>query len=235
VEITSTPRRFPVFSPFGRTVVLLFAAAFVAFQLGKNEVNPVILLVVATVVALVVAILLVPRGSAFIRKPRQDPDEIVLRKIKAEPAIVKRSYSTPHLTKFESREVSEPSWGSLRDDDSFQLLRPFYVVYPKRDFTVIAASLKFPGDKDYRGWQPVADSAPQQSDVELPDKQYQWTLMGYVPPGASFDAKLKLRDSQSRLGITVLHNLVGTEDRPFQSVHLKISAAVEQFTTTASA
>jgi phosphate/sulfate permease len=234
VEITSTPRRFSVFSPFGRSVVLLFAAGFVAFQLGKNEVNPGMLLIVAAVVALIVAIQLVPRGQGFIRKPKQDPGELAPRKIKSEPAMLKRAYSTPHLTQFESRDVSEPDWGSSRDDESFQLLRPFYVVYPKRDFTVIAASLRFHGDADYRGWQPVADSAPQLSSAELPDKQYQWILIGYVPPGASFDAKLKLRDTQSRLGITVVRNLVAAQDRPFQSVHLKTSAAAKHFAAAAS-
>jgi hypothetical protein len=234
VELTSSPRRFPVFSPFGRTVLVLLAAAFVAFQLGKNEVTPGLLLGVATVVALVVAIQLVPRGAAYSRKPEQVPDEIALKPIKSEPAILKRAYSPPHLTEFESRDVSEPAWGSSRDDESFRLLRPFYVVYPKRSFTVIAASLKFHGDKDYGGWQPVADSAPQQSNVELPDEQFQWILIGYVPPKASFDAKLKLRDSQSRLGITVVRNLVAAQDRPFHSVHLKTSAAAKHFAAAAS-
>jgi hypothetical protein len=234
VELTSSPRRFPVFSPFGRTVLVLFAAAFVAFQLGKNEVTPTLLLGVATVVALVVAIQLVPRGAAYSRKPEQVPDEIALQTIKSEPAVLKRAYSPPHLTEFESRNVSEPAWGSSRDDESFRLLRPFYVVYPKRNFTVIAASLKFHGDKDYGGWQPVADSAPQQSNVGLPDEQFQWILIGYVPPNASFDAKLKLRDTQSRLGITVVRDLVAAEDRPFHSVHLKISAEAKHFAAAAS-
>jgi hypothetical protein len=62
--------------------------------------------------------------------------------------------------------------------------------------------LKFQGAKDYRGWQPVAGSAPQQSHPGLSDQIYQWILTGYVRPSAHFDAKLKLRDTQSRLGIT---------------------------------
>jgi len=41
---------------------VLLAAGFAAYQLGKGEVAPGTLLVVATVVALVVAIQLVPHG-----------------------------------------------------------------------------------------------------------------------------------------------------------------------------
>jgi hypothetical protein len=210
-------------------VLVLLAAAFVAFQLGKNEITPVLLLGASTIVALVVAILLVPHGPSYIRKPKQDPDEIARRTIKSEPAVLKLAYSPPHLSQLESREVSEPAWGSPGEDESFRLLRPFYAVYPKRDFTVIAASVKFHGDKDYRGWQPVADSAPPQLQAGLSDQLYKWILIGYFPPNAHFDAKLKLRDSQSRLGITVVRNLVAAEDRPFHSVHLKISAAAEHF------
>jgi hypothetical protein len=140
----------------------------------------------------------------------------------------------PRLTQFESRYVSEPAWESAGEDDSFRVLRPFYVVYPKCDFTAIAASLKFHGDKDYRDWQPVANSAPQQSPPEHSDEQYQWILIGFVPPKASFDAKLKLRNSQSNLGVAVLRDLVAAEDRSFQSVHLKIPAPAEPFVASAS-
>jgi hypothetical protein len=234
VEIAGGPRRFPVFSPFGRKVLVLFAATFVAFGLGKNEITPVLLLGAATVVALVVAILLVPRGHSYIRKPKQDPNEIAQQGIKSEPAIPKPAYSPPHLTQFESREVSEPAWRSPGEDESFQLLRPFYVVHPKRDFTAIAAALKFQGDKNYRDWQPVADSAPQRSQAGLSEQMYQWILIGYVPPNVQFDAKLKLRDTQSRLGVAVVRNLVAVEDRPFHSVYLKISAAVEHFVSCPS-
>jgi hypothetical protein len=213
---------------------VLFAAAFVAFQLGKNEVTPGILLGVAAVVALVVAFQLVPHGPAYTRKPEQVPDEIALRKIKSEPALLKRAYSPPRLTQFEPRDVSEPSWESPGEDESFQLLRPFYVVSPKPNFTVIAASLKFHGDMDYGGWQPVADSAPQQSHAAPYDQHDHWILIGYVPPNAYFDARLKLRDTQSRLGITVVRDLVAPEDRPFHSVHLKISAPAEHFAASAS-
>lgn len=235
MEIFSSTRRFPVFSPFGRTVLVLFAAAFVAFELGKNEITPVMLLGAATMVAVVVAVLLVPHGSSYIRRPKQDPDEIALRAIKSEPAILKRAYSPPRLTPFESREVSEPAWRTPDEDESFRLLRPFYVAYPKREFAAIAASLKFHGDKNYRDWQPVAESAPQQSHAGLSDQIYQWILIGYVPPNAPFDAKLKLRDPQSRLGIIVVRNLVAAEDRPFHSIHLKISAVAEDFVTSSSA
>lgn len=234
MEITSSPRRFPVFSPFVRTVAVLFAAAFVAFELGKDEVTPVMLLAVATVVALVVAIQLVPHGPAYIREPEQDPDGVALRKIKAESVIMKCAYSPPHLTQFESREVSEMAWELPGEDNSFQLLRPFYVVCPKRDITAIATCLKFHGDKDYRNWQPVANSAPQQSHPEHPDEVYQWILIGYVPPKVSFDAKLKFRDSQSKLAIALVRNLVAAEDRRFQSVHLKIPAPPKHFAASES-
>lgn len=185
-------------------------------------------------VALVVAILLVPHGPSYIRKPKQVPDGIARRTIKSEPVTLKRAYSPPHLSQLESREVSEPAWESSGEDESFRLLRPFYAVYSKCDFTVIAASLNFHGDKDYRDWQPVADSAPQQSQAEHPDDRYHWILIAYVPPNANFDAKLTLRDTQSRLGITLVRNLVAAQDRPFHSVHLKIPVAVEHFATSAS-
>jgi hypothetical protein len=235
VEISSSARRFPVFSPFGRTVLVLLAAAFVAFELGKNEITPVMLLGAATMVAVVVAVLLVPHGPSHIRKPKQAPDEIALRAIKSEAVIPKRAYSPPHLTQLESRDVSEPAWASPGDDASFRLLRPFYVVHPKREFAVIAAALKFHGDKNYRDWQPVADSAPQQSHTGLSDQIYQWILIGYVPPNVQFDAKLKLRDTQSRHSIIVVRNLAAAEDRPFHSVHLKISAVAEEFVSSSSA
>ena len=229
MEISSAPRRYPSFSPFARIIIVLFVAGFAAYQLGKGETNPAMLLVVATVVALVVAIQLVPHGPFHVRKPEQDLDEITLRKVRTEAAILKRAYSPPRLTQFESREFSEPAWESPSEDDSFRVLRPFYVVYPKREFTAIAASLKFHGDKDYRDWQPVANSAPQQSPAEHPDEPYQWILIGYVPPNARFDAKLKLRDSQSNLSVAVIRDLVASEDRPFQSVHLKLPAPAEHF------
>jgi hypothetical protein len=234
VEVASSPRRFPFFSPFGRSIVVLLAAAFVAFQLGRNEVTPFMLLAVAVVVALVVAIQLVPHGPLFLRRPKPEPAAAILRKDEAKYAILKRAYSAPQLTPLESREVSEPAWESRGADDSFEALRPFYIVYPERSFTAIAASLKFHGDKDYRDWQPVANSAPERSTAELLDEQYQWILIAYVPPNALFEARLMLRDSQSKLGVTVLRDLAASEDRPFQSVHLKLPAPAEHFAASAS-
>jgi hypothetical protein len=234
VDSTSTPRRYPFFPPLARIIAVLLVAGSVAYQLGKSETTPAMLLIVATVVALVVAIQLVPHGPHHVRKPTQELDTISLRKVRTEVVSLKRAYSPPHLTQFESREFSEPAWESSGGDDSFQVLRPFYVVYPKRNFTAIAASLKFHEDKDCRDWQPVAHSAPQQSPAEHPDEHYQWILIGYVPPNASFDAKLKLRDSHSNLGIAVLRDLVASEDRPFQSVHLKLSAPAKHFAASTS-
>ena len=234
MEIISTPRRFPAFSPWGRSVAALFAAGFVAYQLGKGEVPPGMLLVIATVVALVVAIQLVPHGPHHVRKPEQDLDAISLRKARAEAALLKRAYSPPHLTQFESREFSRPVQESAGEGDSFEALRPFYIVYPGRNFTAIAASLKFHGDEDYGDWQPVANSAPQQSPAGHPDDRYHWILIAYVPPNDSFDAKLKLRDSQSNLGVAVIRDLVASKDRPFHSVHLKLPAAAEHFPASPS-
>lgn len=94
---------------------------------------------------------------------------------------------------------------------------------------MIAASLKFHGAKDSRGWQPVAGSAPQQSHPGLSDQIDQWILIGYVRPSAHFDAKLKLCNTQSRLGATAVGDLLAAEARPFHSLHLKISAAAERF------
>jgi len=235
VEITSTPRRYLSFSPFARIITVLFVAGLVAFQLGKDEVTPAMLLVVATVVALFVAIQLVPHGPLHVREPEQGAPESSLRKDKTEPALLKRAYSPPHLGQLESREFSEPAWESPDGGGSFRDLRPFYVVYPRRSFTAIAASLKFHGDTDYRGWQPVASSAPQQEQLGDPDEHYEWILIGYVPPMVYFDAKLKLRDSQSRLGVAVVRDLIASEERPFQSVHLKLSTApAERFAASAS-
>jgi hypothetical protein len=234
VEIISTPRRFPVFSPFGRSVAVLLAAGFVAYQLGKGEVAPSVLLVSAAVVALVVAIQLVPRGPFYSRKPERELEAVNSRMEQGEPALLKRAYSPPHLTQFESREFSELAWESSSEDNSFRLLRPFYLVYPRREFTVIAASLKFQGDKDHRSWQPVANSAPPRSHAEPSDEHYEWILIGYVTPNVNFDATLKLRNSQSKLAIAVLRDLVAAEDRPFQSVHLRIPATAEQFVSCPS-
>ncbi|HEV8075050.1 MAG TPA: hypothetical protein VGP66_04350 [Candidatus Acidoferrum sp.] len=208
---------------------MLLVAGFVAFQLGKNEVNPILQLVVAAVVALIVAIQLVPHGPFHVRKPDPDLPASSFREDETYPAFLKQAYSPPHLTQFESREFSEPAWESLAGDDSFRVLQPFYVVYPKREFTAIAASLKLHGDKDYRDWQPVANSARPQSQAGHPDEHYQWILIAYVPPNASFDAKLKFRDAQSRLGVTVLLDLVASEDRSFQSVHLRLPAPAAHF------
>jgi hypothetical protein len=213
---------------------VLLVAGFVAFQLGKNEVNPLLQLVVAVVVALIVAIQLVPHGPFHVRKPDPDLPVSSWQEDKTHPALLKLAYSPPRLTQFECREFSEPAWESPAEDDSFRDLRPFYVVYPKREYTALAASLKFHGDKDYRAWQPVANSSPQQSPAEHRDEHYQWVLIAFVPPNASFDAKLKFRDSQSNLGLTVLRDLVASEDRPFQSVHLKLPASAEHFAASAS-
>jgi hypothetical protein len=236
VEFTSTPRRYPAFSPLGRGMILLLLAGFAAFHLGRSEVTPGILLVAAAVVALVVAIQLVPRGPFYSRKPELELEleAVNSRMEKAEPALLKRAYSPPQLTQFVSREFSELAWESPGADNSFQILRPFYLVYPGREITVIAASLKFQGDKDHRSWQPVANSAPPESDAEHSDEHYEWILIGYVPPNVNFDARLKLRNSQSKLAIAVLRDLVATEDRPFHSVHLRIPAAAEQFVSCLS-
>ena len=234
MEITSTLRRHPVFSSLTRAIAVLLVAGFAAYQLGKGEVAPSMLLIVATVVALLVAIQLVPHGPHHVRKPEQDLPASSLRKDRAHPALLKRAYFPPHLAQLESRELSEPAWESPGEDDSFRVLRPFYVVYPKREFTAIAASLKFHGDKDFRDWQPVANSAPQQSPAEHSDEHYQWILIGYVPPKTYFDAKLKLRDSQSNLGVAVLRDLVASENRPFHSVHLKLPTPAEHFAASAS-
>lgn len=234
MEILSTPRRFPSFSPFARVITVLMVAGFVAFQLGKNEVNPILQLVVAVVVALIVAIQVVPHGPHHVRKPDLDLPASSLRINKTHPALLRRAYSPPHLTQFESREFSEPAWESRAEDDSFRDLRPFYVIHPRRDYTAIAASLKFHGDKDYMDWQPVANSAAPPSQAGDPNEHYQWILIAYVRPNATFDAKLQFRDSQSKLGVTVLRDLVAYQDRPFQSVHLKLPVPAEHFAASAS-
>lgn len=204
--------------------MVLCGAGFVAFQLGRNEVTLLALLGVATAVALVVAVQLVPNGPAFIRRPEQIPDEVEIQKISLQPVARKRVYSSPHVTQFESREISEPAWELPGEDESFRVLRPFYLVHPGRNFTPIAASLKFSGDNEFRSWQPVANSSPQPPDAGNVGEPYEWILIGYVPPNAYFDTRLQLRDSRSRMGVVVLRDLVAAENRPFHSVHLKILA-----------
>jgi hypothetical protein len=244
VEFTSAPRRYPSISPLGRGLILLLLAGFAAFHLGRSEVTPGILIVGAAIVALIVAIQLVPRGAAHVRKPEL---ELELKGVNSrvemgEPAILKRVYSPPQLTQFESREFSELAWESPGEDKSFQVLKPFYLVCPKREFAIIAASLKFQGEKDHRGWQPVANSAPPQShpqhsgehlsDGHPSNEHYEWILLGYVPANVNFDATLKLRNPQAKLATAVLRDLVATQDRPFQSVHLKLPAPAELFATS---
>jgi len=65
----------------------------------------------------------------------------------------------------------------------------FLFISPTAVSPLIAESLKFHGDKDSWGWQPVAGSAPQQSRPGLSDHIYLWILIGNVPPTAQFDAK----------------------------------------------
>ena len=236
MEFTSAPRRYPTISPLGRGLILLLLAGFAAFHLGKSEVTPAVLLVAAAVVALIVAIQLVPRGDARVRKLESELElkAVNLRMEKAEPAILKRVYSPPQLTQFESREFSELAWESSGEDKSFRDLRPFYLLYPRLEFTVIAASLKFQDDKDHREWQPVANSAPPQSPLDSSQENYEWVLLGYVPPNVNFDARLKLRNPQSKLATAVLRNLVASEDRTFQSVHLRIPASTKHFVSCPS-
>ncbi len=164
---------------------MLLVAGFAAFQLGKNEVNPILQLVVAAVVALIVAIQLVPHGPLHVRKPDLDLPASSVHEDKTYAALLKRAYSPPRLTQFESREFSEPAWESPAEDDSFRDLRPFYVIYPRHNFIAIAASLKFHGDKDYMDWQPVANSTSPPSQSGNPDERHQWILIAYVPPNAA--------------------------------------------------
>jgi len=162
------------------------------------------------------------------RRPKKEFDliNVDLRRKGGKSAMAKRGYSPPSLTQLESRVFSEPMWEPSGEDEPFRTLRPFYLVYSKQDFTVLAVRLKFYGDGDYQGWQPVATVAPVDSDVMYRDEDYQWILIGYVPPGVRFEAQLKLRDSHSRLGVTVVPDLVAFEGRPLQSVYLKIPPGV---------
>jgi len=236
LEAGTTHRKVRAFSSHARRITVLLLAGFAAFQLGKNEITPAWQLAVATAVALIVAIALVPHTPRYVRKPKKEfaLTNIDLRRNGGKPEMAKRAYSPPSLTQLESRVLSEPVWEPSGEDESFRTLRPFYVVYSKRDFTVSAVCLKFDEDRDYQGWQPVATVAPQDSDTAYRDENYQWILIGYVPPGARFDAKLKLRDSQSGPGTAVVPDLVAFEDRPFQSVYLKLPSGGKHFVAHAS-
>jgi len=68
-----------------------------------------------------------------------------------------------------------------------------------------------------------------QSHPGLSDQIDQGILIGCLRPSAHFDAKPKLCNTQSRLGVTAVRDLVAAEARPFHSLPLKISAAAERF------
>ncbi|MGB7848037.1 MAG: hypothetical protein WBL63_20670 [Candidatus Acidiferrum sp.] len=219
-----------------RRIIVLLLGVFIAFELSNKEVNPGLLLATAVVAALVVAIGFVPHSPRYVRKPKKEYRALGfhLRRKGVEPDRTKRAFSPPSLTQFKSKISSEPAWESSDEDESFETLRPFYLIYSKRHFTAIAVCLKFRGDQDYGGWQPVAPVTAQDSDARELDENHQWILIGYVPLGIPFDAKLKLQDSQSRLGVTVVHDLLALEDRPRQSVYLQTPQGDEPLVACAS-
>jgi hypothetical protein len=67
-----TLRRHSALSSLARRISVLLLTGFTAFQLGKNEVTPAWQLAVAAVVALIVAIELVPNSRRYVRKPKTE-------------------------------------------------------------------------------------------------------------------------------------------------------------------
>jgi hypothetical protein len=98
------------------------------------------------IAAFAIAITIVPNTRLYVRKPEKIR-ELDLRKAVAKPATAKRDYSAPTLRPLESKELSEPSVA----DESFGSLRPFYIVYSIRYFTVVAACLTIQGDETFGG------------------------------------------------------------------------------------
>jgi len=144
--------------------------------------------------------------------------------------MVKRAYSTPRLTRLESRISSEPEWDFSAESKSSQHLQPLYVLYAKRDFLVIAACLKFTGDQTYRDWHPVV---PQDSVPRSASEPYQCILIGYVPQSIYFNLKLKLLRSQSTQGVVVVTDLIACQDRSFQSIYLEVPSRQQSSATYA--
>jgi len=223
VEIADTLRDRLAVSPLVRRSAALLVAALGALWLGTGDGASVKLFAGAVILALVVAPLLAPYRHRHIRRPKEvDFPNSDLERNGGKPEMPKLSYSPPRFSQLESRALSEQEWES-GDDEYFQSLRPFYLVHSKQDFAVLAVRLKFSGDRTYLGWQPVATVPCQDSDAGYSGGDYRWMLIGYVPPGVQFDAKLRLRDSESKSRVAVVRNLLVSDDRAFQSVHLKIS------------
>jgi hypothetical protein len=208
-----------------------------AVWLGTNEAGPAKLLAVAAVLALFAAPLIAPRRHRHIRKPKKQLD--VLNgdlgrnggKSEMSKPVDSRGaqrgaghYSSPRFTEFGpmSGASSKLDW-EPSDDESFQGLRPFYLVHSKRDCAVLAVRLKFSGERTFQGWQPVATVPRQDADAGHSDEAYELMVIGYVPPGVHFDAKVRLRDSESRTRVAVMRDLVVSDAPSFQAVHLKIS------------
>jgi hypothetical protein len=233
VEIAGTLRDRLAVSPLVRRSAALLVAALGAFWLSSGDGTPAKLIAGAAILALVVAPLLAPYRHRHIRKPKKELDSPGgdLERNGGKPEMPKLSYSPPRFSQLESRALSELEW-EPDDDEYFQNLRPFYLVHSKHDFAVKAVRLKFSGDRTFQSWQPVATVPRQESDDGYSAGDYRWMLIGYVPPGIHFDAKLRLLDSESRSRVAVVRNLLASDDRAFQSVHLKISKD-KRFATSA--
>jgi hypothetical protein len=232
VEIAGTLRDRLTVSPLVRRSAALFVAAAGAFWLSSGDAAPGKLFAGAVILALIVAPLIAPYRRRHIRRPKVvDFPNGDMKRNGGKPEMPKLSYSPPRFSPLESRALSELEW-EPGDDEYFQTLRPFYLVHSKHDFAVLAVRLKFSGDRSYQSWQPVATVLRQDSDAGYSGGDYRWMLIGYVPPGIQFDAKLRLRDSQARSRVAVVRNLLASDDRAFQSVHLRISKD-KQFATSA--
>jgi len=118
----------------------------------------------------------------------------------------------------------------LEESKPSEHLQPFYVLYSKREFLVIAACLKFTGDQTYRDWHPVV---PQDSAPSSASEPYQCILIGYVPQAIYFSLKLKLLSSQSRQGVAVVPDLIARQDGSFQSIYLEVPSNRQSSATSA--
>ncbi|HMI50381.1 MAG TPA: hypothetical protein VK525_02640 [Candidatus Saccharimonadales bacterium] len=144
--------------------------------------------------------------------------------------MTKRAYGAPRLMQLESRVSSEPEWDLAGESKASEHLQPFYVLYSKREFLVIAACLKFTGDQTYRDWHPVV---PQDSAPRSASELFQCILIGYVPQAIYFSLKLKLLSPQARQGVAVVPDLIARQDRSFQSIYLEVPSSRQSSATYA--
>ncbi|MBZ5526397.1 MAG: hypothetical protein LAN71_00645 [Acidobacteriia bacterium] len=134
--------------------------------------------------------------------------------------VSKRVYSSPKLSQFQAMFFSEMDWGSSDEEESFQHLRPLYLVYQKQEITPVAIRFKFEGDKVHRYWQAIGSVPASFFPGSHQESSHGWLLLGYVPPAIPFGAKLICRDTRGRHGVAIARKLVADKNKPFELAYL---------------